>query len=88
MTAGRQPRSADDGDTIVAQIEKNSRESIRVTIGVFNGHPIAQVRTWYRSDGDELRPGKGLAFRIALLPAVADALAEAVRRARAEALLE
>jgi hypothetical protein len=76
-------------DTIVAEIPKNQREVIRVTLGIYKDHQIANVRAWFRPNGGEtLFPGKsGIAFRVELLPAVADALTEAVSVARESGLL-
>lgn len=74
-------------DIVVATITKNSREEIRVTIGEFHGKTILNLRVWFRGDGHEMRPGKGLACRVDLLPQLAAALAEAERQARAEGLI-
>jgi hypothetical protein len=75
-------------DTIIAEIEKNSREVIRVTLGDFNGRPIAGARVWFRADDSGWRPSKaGIAFKVELLPAVAEAMARAVDQARAADLL-
>lgn len=76
-------------DTIVAEIPKNQREAIRVTLGIFKDHQIANIRVWFRPNGGEgLLPGKnGIAFNVELLPAVANALTEAVCVARESGLL-
>ena len=78
-----------DSDRLVAAILKNSREVIRITLGTFNNRPIAGARVWFKADDGSWRPGKsGIAFKIELLPAVADAFAEAVAAARASGALE
>ncbi len=75
-------------DRIIASIERNSRETLRVTLGEFNGWAIAGIRIWFQVADGSWRPGKkGIAFKIDLLPAVSEALAVAVREARAEGLL-
>lgn len=74
-------------DRVVATLSKNSREEIRVTIGAFNGRPILNLRTWFLADDGAMRPGKGLACRLDLLPELAAALAEAERLARTEGLI-
>ena len=77
-----------DNDTIIAEIPKNAKERIRVTIGTFNSRAIAGARVWFHAADGSWRPGKsGIAFKLELLPAVAEALAEAVRRARADSTL-
>jgi hypothetical protein len=79
----------DNDDTIIAEIAKNSREVIRVTLGTFNNRPIAGARVWFKAADGRWLPGKsGIAFKVELLPAVADAFAEAVATARASGALE
>lgn len=75
-------------DLVIATIQKNSKEEIRVTLGTFNGRQIVNLRTWFRGDDGEMRPGKGLACRLDLLPQLAAAMAEAERQARAGGLIE
>ncbi len=78
-----------DTDTLIAEITKNSRESIRVTLGTFNNRPIAGARVWFKAADGNWRPGKGgIAFKVELLPAIADAFAGAVAAARASGVLE
>lgn len=77
-----------NNDHIVAEIRKNSKEVIRITFSEFNGRPIAGARVWFKADDGTWRPGKsGIAFKIALLPAIADALTQTVAEARAAGLL-
>jgi hypothetical protein len=77
-----------DSDRLVTEIPKNSREVIRITLGTFNNRSIAGARVWFKA-ADSWRPGKsGIAFKVELLPAVADAFAEAVAAARASGALE
>lgn len=58
----------------VATIRKNAREEIRVSVEIFKGQELCNVRVWF-SDGVEMRPGKqGLAVRLALLPELVVAL--------------
>lgn len=33
-------------DLVVAEIRKNSREVLRVTLDEYNGRPIASLRVW------------------------------------------
>jgi hypothetical protein len=80
---------ADNNDTTVAEIQKNSREVIRITLGTFNNRQIAGARVWFKAADGSWRPGRGgIAFKVELLPAMADAFAEAVAAARASGALE
>jgi Transcriptional Coactivator p15 (PC4) len=75
-------------DKLVAEIPKNPRESIRVTLAEIYGKEILSIRVWFKAEDGGWRPGKsGIAFRLDLLPAVAEALALAVTQARATGLL-
>lgn len=59
-------------------VQKNARETIRITAETFKGHDIISLRVWYRDELGEMRPGKqGIAFRVDLLPAIMEALGQA-----------
>lgn len=69
-------------------LRKNAREEIRVGFEEYHGFQIASVRVWYHAKDGTTRPSsKGVNFNIGLLPQLADALALAVRDARAEGLI-
>jgi Transcriptional Coactivator p15 (PC4) len=74
---------------LICEIPKNSREAIRVTLGEYsNGRSIASVRAWFQAEDGSWRPGKaGIAFRVALLPRLAEALARVVSEARQQGLI-
>gem|GEM_PF-1329434 len=65
---------------IVAEWQKNQRETVRVALETFNDRPIVNLRIWYRPEGsDDLRPGKsGLAMGAQHLPALASAINRAL----------
>jgi hypothetical protein len=67
-----------DGERIVAELQKNRREVIRITRCRSNGHELVNVRIWAPGHSGEMIPTKaGLAFRIDLLPEVLVALQKA-----------
>ncbi len=72
-------------ELVVAEIGKNSRETIRVTLGSFRGTPTVAVWPYYRDASGQPRPGKGAGIVLGIrhLPALASALALAVDAARA-----
>lgn len=76
-------------DRWIADIPKNSRETLRVQLSTFRGHELATLRVWYSpGNGDELRPGKdGFALRVEKLPELRDAIDQAIAAARAEGTL-
>ena len=55
---------------------KNARgEEIRVSVETFQGRRLLNVRTWFKGEDGEMRPGKqGLALRVELLPDLQQAL--------------
>ncbi len=76
-------------DQLIASIEKNAREEIRVSLSEFNGYDLANVRVFYRTDGGDMRPGKaGIAFRVGKLPAIIQALTDLETEARRLGLVE
>jgi hypothetical protein len=77
-----------ENDKIIAEIPKNSQETIRVTIGTFNNRPIAGLRVWFRAEDGSWRPSRsGIAFHVRLLPQLSEALLNAVNEARQQGLL-
>ena len=75
-------------DQVIAEIPKNSRELIRVTLGTFNERPVAGLRVWFRAEDGSWRPSKtGIAFHVRLLLRLAEALGRAVNEARAQGLV-
>lgn len=74
-------RSSDSGDVVVAEIEKNEAETIRVALTTFKGKVGCDIRVYavYRSTG-QLGPTKaGLRVR----PDLLEPLIEALTKARA-----
>lgn len=69
-------------EQVIAEVRKNSRDVIRVTLQEYQGRPICSIRVWYEADDGSMRPGRdGINFKTELLPE----LAEAVLAAAAEA---
>ena len=69
---------------VIAEVEKNSREVIRIQREVYRGIPLLDLRVWVPAGGygEELQPTrKGLALRpetwLELLPELQAALADA-----------
>jgi hypothetical protein len=70
-------------EIVIAQLDKNARETIRVALGSFEGTPTFSLWRWYRTPAGELRPGKGgLVIGLRHLPALAEAVESALRAAR------
>jgi hypothetical protein len=74
-------------EIIVDQWELNRRESARVTLALYRGVWLINVRKWFLSDGDELRPGKGFAIGVKHLPLLAGAVTQALAVARDRGLV-
>ena len=73
---------------VVAEWNRNAREVVRVALDFYSGRYTVNARVWYHGD-DGLRPGKtGITLSVKHLPALADALARAERRARELGLIE
>jgi hypothetical protein len=67
---------------LIASIEKNSREVLRVTLDDFKGHRLVNLRAWFKTAEGDYRQGKqGVALRIdkleGLIAALIDAHAQA-----------
>lgn len=63
---------------LVAEIQKNARERIKISLDDFKGRKICNVRVFYESEPDIWLPGpKGIAFADTLLPELIAALESA-----------
>jgi molybdenum cofactor biosynthesis enzyme MoaA len=60
---------------LIAEVKKNSRELVRISLGTFKGHEICDVRCHYpTASGDWLPTPKGLTFSVDLLQEILEAL--------------
>lgn len=68
------------------QLPKNRKEEVRVRLREHRGERYVDVRTFYMTDKGDTRPSpKGLAVRLDLADALADAIREVARQERADA---
>ena len=78
-------------DRVIAVIEKNRDEEIRVVLGDFKGHQLVSIRIFAdprEDDGQDRVPTKkGVTCKVALLPEIIKALQDAEAVARKEGLL-
>ena len=58
------PRKAgEDSDQLIATIEKNPEEEIRISLREYRGHPFVDIRVyWKRPDGEPGPTKKGVTF--------------------------
>ena len=72
---------------VIAAWPRNTRETMRVRLDVYQGNPVVDLRAWYPAPDGTLKPGKsGLTIGVKHLPALADALAAALAEARKRGL--
>lgn len=62
-------------ERVLAELEKNMSEVLRVSLGEYNGRQVVDLRCWTRPDGKPTK--KGVTFGVGLLPQVISALLEA-----------
>lgn len=79
--------TAQAGDRIFAEIPVRRGEQLRIALSEFKGNTFIAVRTWYLDSNDELKPGKGVNVKVEHLPAIADAIGQALEAARADGLV-
>ncbi len=72
---------------IIADIEKNTRETSRVELDEFKGHQPVAVRVWFKYRTDIQPTRKGVSFSGRCLPALRQAIDEAETIARTSGLL-
>ena len=61
--------------TKVAEIQKNSRETYRVTKEIYQGVDLLNVRVWFKAEDGEMRPTrKGIAVKLEQWPELLKAI--------------
>ena len=61
---------------------RSNRETIRVTVGLFQGNPVFSIRAWYAAPDGEQRPSRdGITLSLKHLAPLLDTLADAYERA-------
>ncbi|KWU25850.1 hypothetical protein AS149_27595 [Burkholderia cenocepacia] len=66
--------------TLVEEIQKNSRERLRITIDRFKGHEYIGIRIWFVGEDGQYRPSRsGVTLKPTLLPQLMQALHLAAR---------
>ena len=81
---GRPDRAQRDEERVIATLDKNSAEEVRVSLSTFKGYDLISARVWTDPEGGdgERRPTrKGLTLRVELLPQLLEALQQAAEEA-------
>jgi transcriptional coactivator p15 (PC4) len=66
----------------LGSIEKNEREEIRISLSVFKGRSLLNIRVWFKDKRDEMHPSrKGVAIRVDQIPELARLIRDAYLRA-------
>lgn len=74
-------------DVLIGSTPLRAGEELRVMLSPYRGQCYLHARRWYR-DGEQWRPGKGLAVRVDMLPWLLATLHTTEDAARREGLLE
>jgi hypothetical protein len=62
-------------DEKIIEIEKNSREIIRISLSEFKGKKLIDLRVWYKDKEDEYKPSqKGLSLSVDKYKELKDAI--------------
>ncbi len=85
QTGATAPSEAEN--LIIAEFEKNSRETVRISLTEYRGQQLLDVRAFYPSGG-EMKPGKGLTIRRDLVTTLRKALQAAEKATKGEGKAE
>ncbi len=65
----REPEARKDSDQLIATIEKNPEEEIRISLREYRGHPFVDIRIyWKPPDGEPGHTKKGVTFNPEFYP--------------------
>jgi hypothetical protein len=80
------PAGSPEGN-VVARFEKNSKEEVRVSVDLFHGRQIINIRVFYR-DGEQWKHGKqGIALSVERFKDLADAVLQVGQHLKTQGLL-
>lgn len=79
--------NSDPDEIVVSEWPLNKREIARVTLALYKGTWLINLRKWFEGDDGELRPGKGFALSAKHLPRIAEAVTNALSVARERGLI-
>jgi Transcriptional Coactivator p15 (PC4) len=80
--------TAQESRVVIASWRRNQRETVQVALDSWRGCPTIDVRTWYLAADNSLRPSKtGISLSVRHLPALAEALTDALIEAERRGLL-
>ncbi len=81
-----------DSQRTIAEIDKfwrdRSGRAVVTRLTEYNDHALVDIRTFFTADDGTLRPGKGLACGVRLLPQLAKAIEKAIVKARELGLID
>lgn len=80
------PQSNDD--VVVAQFEKNKKEEVRLSVGIFHGRRIINVRVYFKDDDGTWKPGRqGLAVSVERYKDLAGAILQVGEHLKANGMI-
>ena len=75
-------------DTLISTIEKNRRETIRISLTTFKQHELVDARIFFDGDDGPTATRKGLTCSVRLLPQLITGLQQAEAEAQRRGLLD
>jgi hypothetical protein len=79
--------AAPEEPKVIARFEKNSKEEVRLSVELFHGRRIINLRVYYR-EGEEWKPGRqGLALGVERYKDLADAVLQLGQHLKAGGML-
>ena len=76
-------------DQTIAEVRKNARGDIRVSLTEYRGHDLCDIRVFAANDdGDPIATRKGITLNVSLIPQLQEALKAAEQKARNAGLIE
>lgn len=88
LDASEDGQRATATQVVVAEFEKNSRETFRVSLDQYRGRDVVDIRVWWRDDDGVMRPSRtGITTSVKDLSRLAAAIAAALVEVRSRGLL-
>lgn len=72
---------------VIASFEKNAKEEVRISVDIFHGRRLINMRVYYRDEG-EWKPGKqGIALSVDRYKDLADAILRVGQHLKSQGML-
>lgn len=78
----RSENHANSDEIVIAEIDKNKSQKVRISLRDYRGHKLLSLHVWYEKDGKLFPSDKNVSVNVRLIGDLQEAMIEAAARAK------